>query len=56
MSTKMLFYIVKSFGLIKRGMRVKRKENHFKCNQGFSSKAPLFVKFSKMANFIFRES
>jgi predicted RNA-binding protein with PUA-like domain len=24
MSTKMLFYIVKSFGLIKRGMRVKR--------------------------------
>ena len=32
------------FGLIKRGMRVKRKCNHFKCNhfkcnQAFSSKA-----------------
>jgi hypothetical protein len=40
MSTKFLFYIiVKGFGLIKRGMRVKRKCNHFKCNQGFSSKA-----------------
>jgi hypothetical protein len=34
MSTKFLFYIVKCFGLIKRGMRVKRKDN-----QGFSSKA-----------------
>jgi hypothetical protein len=34
MSTKMLFYIVKGFGLIKRGMRVK-----WKCNQGSSSKA-----------------
>jgi hypothetical protein len=34
MSTKLLFYIVKGFGLIKRGMRVKQK-----CNQGFSSKA-----------------
>ena len=39
MSTTFLFYIVKGFGLIKRGMRVKRKCNHFKCNQGFSSKA-----------------
>jgi hypothetical protein len=39
MSTKILFYIVKGFGLIKRGMRVKRKCKHFKCNQGFSSKA-----------------
>jgi hypothetical protein len=39
MSTKFVFYIVKGFGLIKRGMRVKRKCNHFKCNQGFSSKA-----------------
>ena len=39
MSTKILFYIVKDFGLIKRGMRVKRKCNDFKCNQGFSSKA-----------------
>jgi hypothetical protein len=34
-----LFYIVKGFGLIKRGMRVKRICNHFKCNEGFSSKA-----------------
>ena len=41
MSTKMLFYIVKGFGLIKRGMRVKRKCNHFKFNQGFSSKTYL---------------
>jgi hypothetical protein len=39
MSTTFLFYIVKGFGLIKRGMGVKRKCNHFKCNQGFSSKA-----------------
>jgi hypothetical protein len=39
MSTKLLFYIVKGFGLIKREMRVKRKCNYFKCNQGFSSKA-----------------
>jgi hypothetical protein len=39
MSTKILLYIVKGFGLIKRGMRVKRKCNNFKCNQGFSSKA-----------------
>jgi hypothetical protein len=39
MSTTILFYIVKGFGLIKRGMRVKRKCNHFKCNQDFSSKA-----------------
>jgi hypothetical protein len=39
MSAKFLFYIVKGFGLKKRGMRVKRKCNHFKCNQGFSSKA-----------------
>jgi hypothetical protein len=39
LSTEMLFYIVKGFGLIKRGMRVKRKWSHFKCNQGFSSKA-----------------
>ena len=39
MSTKMLFYIVKGIGLIKRGMRVKRKCNHFKGNQGFSSKS-----------------
>ena len=38
-NVKNLFYIVKGFGLIKRGMRVKRKCNHFKCNQGFSSKA-----------------
>jgi hypothetical protein len=38
MSTNFVFYIVKGFGLIKRGMRVKRKCNHFKCNQGFSSK------------------
>ena len=37
MSTTM--YIVKGFGLIKRGMRVKRKCNHFKFNQDFSSKA-----------------
>jgi hypothetical protein len=37
----LLNYIVKGFGLIKRGMRsrVKRKCSHFKCNQGFSSKA-----------------
>jgi hypothetical protein len=34
MSTNFLFYLVKGFGLIKKGMRVKRK-----CNQGFSSKA-----------------
>jgi hypothetical protein len=34
MSTNFLFYIDKGFGLIKKGMRVKRK-----CNQGFSSKA-----------------
>jgi hypothetical protein len=39
MSTKFLFYIVKGFGLIKMGMRDKRKCNHFKCNQGFSNKA-----------------
>jgi hypothetical protein len=39
MSRTFLFYIVKGFGLIKRGMRVKRKCNHFKCNQGFSTKA-----------------
>jgi hypothetical protein len=38
MSSKIVFYIVKGFGVIKRGMRVKRKCNHFKCNQGFSSK------------------
>jgi ribosomal protein L20A (L18A) len=38
MSTTKLFYIVKVFGLIKRGMRVKHKCNHFKCNQGFSNK------------------
>jgi hypothetical protein len=37
MSTKNVFYIVKGFGIIKRGMRVKRKFNHFKCNRGFSS-------------------
>jgi hypothetical protein len=34
MSTKIVFYIVKGFGLIKRGMRVKRK-----CKQDFASKA-----------------
>jgi hypothetical protein len=34
MSTQFVFYIVKGFGLIKRGMSVKRK-----CNEGFSSKA-----------------
>jgi hypothetical protein len=39
MSTNFVFYIVKGFGLIKRGMKVKRKCKHFKCNQGFSSKA-----------------
>jgi hypothetical protein len=39
MSTKIVFYIFNGFGLIKRGMRVKRKCNHFQCNQGFSSKA-----------------
>jgi hypothetical protein len=39
MSTNIVFYIVKGFGLTKRGMRVKRKCNNFKCNQGFSSKA-----------------
>jgi hypothetical protein len=33
MSSKIVFCIVKGFGVIKRGMRVKRK-----CNQGFSSK------------------
>jgi hypothetical protein len=38
MLSKIVFYIVKDFGVIKRGMRVKRKCNHFKCNQGFSSK------------------
>jgi hypothetical protein len=38
-STKFLFYIVKGFGLIKRRMRVKRKYNHFNCNEGFTSKA-----------------
>jgi hypothetical protein len=37
MSTKML--LVKGFGVIKRGMKIKRKCNNFKCNQGFSSKA-----------------
>jgi hypothetical protein len=34
MSTQFLFYIVKGFGIIKWGMRVKRKYN-----QGFSSKS-----------------
>jgi hypothetical protein len=34
MSTQFLFYIVKGFGIIKRGMRVKRKYN-----QGFSGKS-----------------
>jgi hypothetical protein len=34
MSTKIVFYIVKGFGLINRGMRVKRK-----CKQDFASKA-----------------
>jgi hypothetical protein len=38
MSTTKLFYIVKVFGLIKRGMRIKHKCNHFECNQGFSNK------------------
>jgi hypothetical protein len=49
MSTKFLFYIVKGFGLKKRGMRVKRKCNHFKCNQGFPTKL-LAIKRKKLTS------
>jgi hypothetical protein len=42
MSTKIVFYIVKGFGRIKRGMRVKRK-----CKQDFASK-PVAMKRKKL--------